>query len=121
MNFTTKVVQCDSYEEVVAKIDALEHEWVWALLSRFNVSQSNIERAKNDPLYPKYEWRDYLLANFGIQVENDFGQKKTIVKRTNLKKGDTIVVGEWSRPEIIMIKNGSQKRYEVRLKYFNLI
>lgn len=121
MNFTTKVVHCDSYEDVVTKIAALEQEWSWALLARFNVSPTNIERAKNDPSYPKYEWRDYLLMNFGIQIENDFGKKKTIVKRTNFKKGETIIVGEWEQPEIVIVKSGASKRYEVHLKYFNLI
>jgi hypothetical protein len=121
MNFTTKVVHCDTYEDVIAKIDSLEEDWIWALLARFNIPKDILERAKSDQSYPKYEWRDYLIANFGIQIERDFGKKKTIVKRTNLKKGDTIIVGEWSRPEIIHIKSRSESRYEVRLKYFNLI
>jgi hypothetical protein len=121
MNFTTKVVQCETYAEVGRQIEALENEWVWALLTRFNVSSEIIERAKNDPSYPKYEWRDYLIANFGLQIEKDFGLKKTIVKRTNFKKGDTITVGEWRQPEIIQINDGKTKRYEVHLKYFNLI
>ena len=121
MNFTTKVVHCDTCAAVTERLAALEEEWVWALLTRFNVPQDILDKARNDASYPKYEWRDYLLMNFGIQIEMDFGSKKTIVKRTNLKKGDTIIVGEWSRPEIIQVKNGGHKRYELHLKYFSLI
>jgi hypothetical protein len=121
MIFTTKVVRCQTYKDVVDSISSLEEQWVWALLSRFNIPQDILDRAKNDPSYPKYEWRDYLIFNYGLQIEKDFGAKKTIVKRTNLKKGDTIIVGEWSEPEVIQVKTKSDRTYEIHLKYFNLI
>lgn len=121
MNFTTKSFKCDHYADVVAKVADLEQEWAWALLSRFNVDPSKIEMARNDPSYPKSEWRDFLLANYGIQVEYNFASKKTIITRTNFKKGDIIVVGEWSTPEITQVKQKHGKWYEVQLKYFNLI
>jgi len=121
MNFTTKVVSCDDYASIESQIESLECDWISALLSRFNVDPAILERAKSDHSYPKYEWRDYLLANFGIQIEKNLGNKKTVVTRTNFRKGDTIVVGEWSRPDIVRVGDGRGIRYEIHLKYFNLI
>jgi hypothetical protein len=120
MNFSTKVVNCDNYTAAVAQIETLEYEWIWALLSRFNVDEVLLERAKNDPSYPKYEWRDYLLSKFGLQIEKDFGSKKTTVKRTSFKKGETIVVGEWRRPILVRVMDGS-KAYQLHLDYFSLV
>jgi hypothetical protein len=121
MIFSTKVLRCQNYAEVRQKVESMEEDWIWALLSRFNVSPDIIKRAQHDPTYPKYEWRDYLLATFGLQIEKDFALKKTIVTRTNFKKGDMIIVGEWHQPEIIQIREGKHSRYEVHLKYFSLI
>lgn len=121
MNFTTKVVSCHTYADVTEQAAALEDGWIWALLTRFNIDPEILEKARTDHSYPKYEWRDYLLLNFGIQIEKDYSSKKTVVKRTNLKNGSTIVVGEWSRPEIMIVKNKDERRYELHLKYFNLI
>jgi hypothetical protein len=121
MKFTTKHLKCESYEQVVQQIGALREEWVWALLARFRVDPDILKRARHDDAYSKSEWRDYLIFNFGLQIEDDLSSKKITIKRTNIRKGETLIVGEWSYPEIThMIVNG-QKWYEVDLKYYNLV
>ncbi len=121
MKFDKKAIRCDNYAAAQQQIESLEAEWVYALLYRIRVDSKKLTWYQTNPEHDKSVWRDFLLSQYGIQIEKDLASGNLVVKKTNLKKGTTLVVGEWSKPEIILHKVGQERWYELVLKYSSLI
>ncbi len=121
MKFDKKAIRCDDYETALRQAESLESEWVYALLYRVRVDAKKLEWYQANPEHDKSIWRDFLLSQYGIQIEKNISTGGVVVKRTNLKKGTTLTIGEWSKPEIVLYKVGRERWYEIQLKYFSLI
>ncbi len=121
MKFDKKAVRCESYGDVALTIAHLQSEWVFALLHRVRVDAHKLKWYQDNPEHDKSTWRDYLLSQYGIQIEDNLATGSIVVKKTNIKKGTTLIIGEWTKPEIVLHKLGRERWYEIHLKYFNLI
>jgi hypothetical protein len=117
--FEVRRVLCDT-RTVNQAIDEVEGKWLQALLLRCNVPSLMLQKKLGNEL-GNAQWRDYLFDYFRLNVYKDLPSKGVKVYQWQDEKEENVLIGEWHKPRVTKIKQGSKSHCELRLKYWHLI
>ena len=119
IDFKVKKVLCETFK-VVETIAQLEQLWIESCLKSVGVPQIMMDQKTSGAIDNKY-WREYLILNFKLNIYKQLHRNKVEIHRINENTGASILIGEWSNPELVKVKKGNTIHCELILKYWQLV
>jgi hypothetical protein len=118
MTPSRKIETVIKYGDISPTIDRLELEWINETLVRSGIPPIMLIQAPN---MSKSAWRDYLFDTHGMYIIKDLASGKVVITKINLESGEKIIIGEWSKPEIIKNISGKTPVYDLVLKCWQIV
>lgn len=115
-----KVAIC-STDNLTSKIEELETEWVLSLLRSARVPQFMLDKFLNPDSYDARAWRNYLFDNYGITITKNLNDNSVDIFQVNLESGRKAKIGRWDKPEVSQLRKDGGIRYQLKLKFWQII
>lgn len=113
-----KIETVTKYEDISPSITRLELEWINGTLVASGIPSIMLDQASK---MSKSAWRDYLFNTHGMYIIKDLGSDRVTITKINLESGEKIIVGEWSRPEIVKNIAGKTPTYDIVMKCWQIV
>jgi hypothetical protein len=117
--FNVRRVLCDTHR-VTEVEEQVEGQWLEALLLRSQVPKLMLKRKYANRM-GNAQWRDYLFDQFQLNIYKNLSTKQVKVYKWRESTNENILVGEWSRPEVVRKKQGRKTHCELRLRYWHIV
>jgi len=117
--FSLKKFECESHR-IHSTISSLEDQWLEALLLRCNVPKLTIDKKKSGTLSNSH-WREYLFTTFQLNIYKNLLDQSVRVYKVSLLTNENTLIAEWNKPEVVIKTSGKDRKYELRLKYWQII
>lgn len=117
--FKVKKVICETYQ-VHETVNNLEALWIQSLLLRAGIPAPMLE-LKTSGKTLNQEWREYLIATWGISITKNLATQAVDVFKYNKEKEKNIPVGKWNKPEVVRMKKDGKVYCELQINQWYII
>lgn len=117
--FNVRRALCDTHR-VPKTVEEIERKWLESLLLRSQVPQIMLDKKASNQL-GNSQWRDYLFDYFKLNIYKHLGTQGVKVYKWKETTEENVLVGEWSKPEVVRIKQGRKTHCELRLRYWHIV
>ena len=117
--FNIRRVLCDTHQ-VLQTVEDVEGQWLEAILLRSDVPKLMLKNKYANRM-GNSQWRDYLFEYFQLNIYKNLGSKRVRVYKWQDGTQENTLIGEWSKPEVVRIKQGRNTHCELRLRYWHIV
>lgn len=115
-----KAATC-STDSLISKISELESAWILSVLRKARIPQFMLDKLLNPENYDARAWRNYLFDNYGITITKNLGDGSVDMFQINLESGRKAKIGRWDKPEISQLRKDGGIKYQLKLKFWQII